>query len=438
MDPYLFIIIASGAIIVSHLFNVLAQRTNMPSVLMLIVLGLIMHQVLASYGYSKPGPILTQVLNVLGISGLIMIVLEAALELKLSVIPRQLIIRSFFVALLTLAGTTVAITYIIQYFTEADLYLCIVYSVPLSIVSSAIVLPSVARLQGDRRDFMVFESTFSDILGIMLFYFLIEDNSGSSATTIGLNLAGNILLTIAVSIVASFILLWLFQRIRSKVKFFLLIAVLMLLYALGKKMNLSSLLIILVFGMMVSNQSLIFRGWLARITGGHTKNNIEQELHLVTAETAFVVRTFFFLVFGISIDVMRLLDIDVIMIGLAVTVAIYLVRGVVVAALRTPAWATVTTVAPRGLITILLAYNIPEHLKIPDRDGSVLLVVILTTSLIMMFGLMSDGSKHDLSTVEAGMKDAENGALPESGKAAAAAPAPVSGPTFTSTSTDDH
>lgn len=438
MDPYLFIIIASGAIIVSHLFNVLAQRTNMPSVLMLIVLGLIMHQVLAHYGYSKPGPILTQVLNVLGISGLIMIVLEAALELKLSVIPRQLIVRSFFVALLTLAGTTAAITYIIHFFTEADLYRCMVYSVPLAIVSSAIVLPSVARLQRDRRDFMVFEATFSDILGIMLFYFLIEDNTGSSPTSIGFGLAGNILLTIAVSIVASVFLLWLFQRIRSKVKFFLLIAVLMLLYALGKKMNLSSLLIILVFGMMVSNQSLIFRGWMARVMGDSSKTNIEQELHLVTAETAFVVRTFFFLVFGISIDVMRLLDIDVIMIGVAVTIAIYLVRGVVVGALRTPGWATVTTVAPRGLITILLAYNIPEHLKIPDRDGSVLLVVILTTSLIMMFGLMADGSKHDLSAVEPGMKDPDMKGATEPASAPAAPPAPMSGPTFTSTSTNDH
>ncbi len=438
MDPYLFIIIASGAIIVSHLFNVLAQRTSIPSVLMLIVLGLILNQVMANYGLSRPGPILTQVLNVLGISGLIMIVLEAALELKLSVIPRQLIVRSFFVALLTLAGTTAAITYIIQYFTEADLYHCMVYSVPLAIVSSAIVLPSVARLQRDRRDFMVFESTFSDILGIMLFYFLIEDNSGSSPTSIGLSLAGNILLTIAVSIVASFVLLWLFQRIRSKVKFFLLIAVLMLLYALGKKMNLSSLLIILVFGMMVSNQSLIFRGWLARITGGSTKNNIEQELHLVTAETAFVVRTFFFLVFGFNIDVMRLLDLNVIMIGFAVAIAIYLVRGTVVAALRSPGWATVTTIAPRGLITILLAYNIPEELKIPDLDDSVMLVVILTTGLVMMFGLMSDGTKHDPSTDESGIKDGENGGLPASGKAAGAAPAPVSGPTFISTSTDDH
>lgn len=438
MDPYLFIIVASGAIIVSHLFNVLAQRTNIPSVLMLIVLGLILNQVMANYGHSKPGPILGQVLNVLGISGLIMIVLEAALELKLSVIPRQLIVRSFFVALLTLAGTTAAITYIIQYFTEADLYRCMVYSVPLAIVSSAIVLPSVARLQRDRRDFMVFESTFSDILGIMLFYFLIEDNSGSSATSIGFSLAGNILLTIAVSIVASVFLLWLFQRIRSKVKFFLLIAVLMLLYALGKKMNLSSLLIILVFGMMVSNQSLIFRGWMARVMGDSSKTNIEQELHLVTAETAFVVRTFFFLVFGFNIDVMRLLDLNVIMIGLAVAISIYLVRGTVVAALRSPGWSTVTTVAPRGLITILLAYNIPEYLKIPDLDDSVMLVVILATGLIMMFGLMADGSKRDPSAVDSGRKDPDNHGAPELSTAPATARPPLSGPTFTSTSTNDH
>jgi Kef-type K+ transport system membrane component KefB len=404
MDPYLFIIIASGAIIVSHLFNVLAWRTNMPSVLMLIVVGLALHQVIAFYGWGKPGPLVTQVLNVLGISGLIMIVLEAALELKLSVIRRELIIRSFIVALLTLGGTVAAITFIIQHFVDADLFRCLVYAVPLSIVSSAIVLPSVARLQRDRRDFMVFEATFSDIMGIMIFYFLVDDHAGSSPLRIGLNLTGNVLMTVVVSVLASFLLLWVFQRIRSKVKFFLLIAVLMLLYALGKKMNLSSLLIILIFGMMVSNQGLMFKGWVARFTGSSTMLNIERELHLVTAETAFVVRTFFFLVFGLTIDVKRLLDQDVLIIGTAVTAAIYLVKALVVGALRTPGWRTVTLVAPRGLITILLAYNIPDHLRIPDRDGSVLLMVILATSIIMMIGLMANGRHHDLSAVEPGLQ----------------------------------
>lgn len=400
MDPYLFIIIAASAIIISHLFNLLAKRTNIPSVLMLIVIGLVLHQVIMSYGSYTPGPLVSQALNILGISGLIMIVLEAALDLRLTADHRGLVIRSSLVALLTLAGTAAGITYLIHTITGADLYKCLVYSVPLSIVSSAIVLPSVAQLPRDRKEFMVYEATLSDIFGIMIFYFLIDDHGTASGTRIALSFGGNVLLTIVVSIVASIALLWIFQRIRSKVKFFLLIAVLMLLYALGKKMNLSSLLIILVFGLVVSNQGLFFRGWMSRIMGTNGIGNIERELHLVTAETAFVVRTFFFLVFGLTIDVRRLLDGDVLMIGAAVTAVIYLVRGLVIAAFRVGGGGTITAVAPRGLITILLAYNIPDQYRIPDRDGSVLLMVILATSVVMMFGMMATGKQHDLSAVE--------------------------------------
>ena len=57
----------------------LAKATKIPSVLMLIALGLVLHQVLRYFRGLHPGPLFVQVLNVLGIAGLIMIVLEAAL-----------------------------------------------------------------------------------------------------------------------------------------------------------------------------------------------------------------------------------------------------------------------------------------------------------------------------------------------------------------------
>jgi cell volume regulation protein A len=400
MDPYLFLILASSAIILSHLFNWLAKRTNLPSVLLLITVGLVAHQVLDRYGGVRNSPLVSQVLNILGISGLIMIVLEAALDLKLSADRRTMIKRSFLLALLALVGTATAITCTVHFVLGADWYRSLVYAMPLSIVSSAIVLPSVASFPRDRKDFIIYEATFSDILGILFFYFLIDDHAGSSVVGIAGRFVWNVVLTVVVSLVASFGLLWIFQRIRTRVKFFLLIAVLILLYALGKKMELSSLLIILVFGLMVSNQGLMFKGWVARITRSSTMLNIEHELHLVTAETAFVVRTFFFLMFGLIIDVRRLLDQDVLVLGGLVMAGIYLVRAVLVGVMRVEGGRTVALLAPRGLITILLAYNIPDHLRIPDRDGSVLLMVILGTSLVMMVGLLTSGRRADLSAVE--------------------------------------
>jgi hypothetical protein len=55
-------------------------------------------------------------------------------------------------------------------------------------------------------------------------------------------------------------------------------------------------------------------------------------------------------------------------------------------------------IAPRGLITILLYYAIPEKYSIGIISEGVLFFVILVTSLVMMFGLMRD--KSDIPEME--------------------------------------
>ena len=67
------------------------------------------------------------------------------------------------------------ISFIINQFYHEDPIISLVYAVPLSIVSSAIVIPSVGSLMPEKKEFMIYEGTFSDILGIMFFYFLVEN-----------------------------------------------------------------------------------------------------------------------------------------------------------------------------------------------------------------------------------------------------------------------
>ena len=117
------------------------------------------------------------------------------------------------------------------------------YATPLSILSSAIIIPSVTGLKEHKKEFHVYESTFSDILGIMMFYFLTGGlNPEEDAGVVGF--FGNLILTVVIALVASYAIILIFQNIKSHIKLFLLIAVLLLLYGLGKKMHLSSLIII--------------------------------------------------------------------------------------------------------------------------------------------------------------------------------------------------
>ena len=77
---------------------------------------------------------------------------------------------------------------------------------------------------------------------------------------------GNLILTVLFSIIISYTLIYVFQNIKGNVKLFLLIAVLLLLYAVGKIFHLSSLIIILIFGIILNNYKVFFRGSLVKLS----------------------------------------------------------------------------------------------------------------------------------------------------------------------------
>ncbi|MCK5694336.1 MAG: cation:proton antiporter, partial [Bacteroidales bacterium] len=289
------LILGSLIIIISYLFNLVASRYSIPSVLLLIVLGVALKGLVSATGMQTPD--LTPILEVLGTVGLIMIVLEASLDLELEREKRKVISRAFFTSLVTLLLSALLIGGIMTIYLKVDMTTGLLYAVPLSIMSSAIIIPSVSALSKDKREFMVYESTFSDILGIMLFYFLISSMKAESVGEMGLDVLLNLSLTVLVSVAASYLLIFLFQKIRTELKLFLLIAVLILLYGISKMFHLSSLLIILVFGLMLSNRNIFFPGKLRKYLDVAQMSSIFDNFKMITLESSFVVRTFFFVIF---------------------------------------------------------------------------------------------------------------------------------------------
>ncbi|KYG71915.1 hypothetical protein AWW68_18050 [Roseivirga spongicola] len=345
------------------------------------------------YNFNQDG-LIFGTLEVLGIVGLIMIVLEAAIDLKLSREKWPIIWKSFTVALISLIVCAFGISLIINQVFKEDPIISLVYAVPLSIMSSAIVIPSVSRLAKDKKEFMIYESTFSDILGIMFFYFLVENVGVESANQVIYSVVGNIIITIVISVVVSYALVLLFQRLEGDVKLFMLIAVLILLYAIGKQLHLSSLVIILVFGLLLNNNNLFFIGKLKEFINEKTINSILKDLHLVTRESAFVVRTFFFVVFGTTIDLRALLDLEIFAVGLGIVVFFFIVRFVFLKLffLKKSIFPEFF-ITPRGLITVLLFFSIPEELTSLTFNSDIILITIIVTSLVMTWGLIKFGKE---------------------------------------------
>lgn len=199
INPYIAIIAISVIIIISYFFNVISQKTNIPSVLMLIGLGLLIKQGMQLIGIST-GEMLFNILELLGIIGLIMIVLEAALDLRLTKEKWPTIWKSFSVALLGLVLSALACAYIIYFFIIPDLFNALIYAIPLSVMSSSIIIPSVGGLSENKREFMVYKGTFSDILGIMFFYFLIGNADAENAKVVVWDVISNIVITVGLSV----------------------------------------------------------------------------------------------------------------------------------------------------------------------------------------------------------------------------------------------
>jgi NhaP-type Na+/H+ or K+/H+ antiporter len=399
-NPYILIIGASAIVILSYLYNIFAEKTSIPSVLMLILTGIIIQQVFI--GDSESGIDFMPALEILGIIGLIMIVLEAALDLELSKEKLPLIGRTLIVSLFCLLGSTFTISWILQTFLSMPFECALVDAIPLSIMSSAIIIPSVGSLVGHKKEFMIYESAFSDILGIMLFYFALsylDEGAQEASAQFGISFIA----TIVVSIIASFGLVFFFKDIKGHIRLFLLISILLLLFSLGKLFHLSPLLIILVFGLMLANHQIFFKIFKNDLDPEDDPiEKIEKEFHLITLETAFLVRTFFFVCFGLTISLSSLLDKQVLFVSLAVLIVLYFIRVLFLQLFARKNFLPELWIAPRGLITILLFFAIPEKYQFEGFNNGILLYVIIISSLVMTFALIANKRKGKSAAVSEG------------------------------------
>lgn len=358
---------------------------------MLILLGLGIQQVLNYFGIK---PEYFNTLEILGIVGLIMIVLEAALDLELKREKWPIIWKSFVIAFVSLVLSSVLITFVIQLFIQnLDFLSALIYAIPFSIMSSAIIIPSVSNLSKDKREFMIYESTFSDILGILFFYSLTENINANGAGEVAFALGGNIFLTLVISVVLSYALIYLIQNIRTEARFFLFLAVLVLLYAVAKLFHLSSLLIILMFGLLLRNHKVLLWGKLERWLDDEAIDGLFENFKMITIESSFLVRTFFFVVFGISLSLSTLENWKVWLMSGLFLVILYVIRYIMFYAVERRDIFPQIFLAPRGLISILLFFAIPEDFKVPEFESGALLVIIMCSSLIMAWSLISESTK---------------------------------------------
>ena len=172
----------------------------------------------------------------------------------------------------------------------------------------------------------------------------------------------------------------------------MLISVLILLYAIGKLYHLSSLLIILVFGLILNNSKLFFKGPLKPLIDSTEIDKILTDFRLITIESAFIVRTFFFVIFGSTIVLAELVSLMVFIQSAAILIITFGLRWLFLRITVGKDIHPQVFIAPRGLITVLLFFAIPQQFDIPNFENGILLYIILATSLLMTWSLIKNKS----------------------------------------------
>jgi len=403
------IIIISVLLLVAYLFDLTSSRTKIPSVILLLILGWGGRQI--SDFISFPIPDLTGLLPVFGTLGLILIVLEGSLELEMNRSKFKLIRKSFFGAFVSMFILSFMVSYAFYYLDNIPFKQSLINAIPLCIISSSVAISSTRNLSPSNKEFVIYESSLSDILGVLFFNFMVLNTSidGHSFLHFGVQ----VLIICAVSFIATIGLSFLLRKIDHPIKHAPIIILLILIYAISEIFHLPALIFILFFGLFLGNiDEMKNFNWIKKLNPYELNKEVSKFREIVI-EGAFLIRAFFFTLFGYSFETKEIIHPETFNNALFIFAATIIVRAGILKISKLPIF-PLLFVAPRGLITILLFFAIPVSEAVPMVNKSLIIQVILLTVLFMMIGVMITGRQKTNGQKESIDSNDEANSSPES------------------------
>lgn len=371
-------------ILLAYFFDISASKTRIPSVILLLILGFGVKELTSILNIKIPD--ISSLLPLLGTVGLILIVLEGSLELELNSSKMHLIKKSALLALFPILVLSFGVAYVIYSTQGTSFKDSLINAIPFSIISSAIAIPSVSNLSSDKREFITYESSLSDIFGVLLFNFVLfnETFGWESWGQFGIEL----IVLLIITVLSTLILAYLLSRIKHHVKYVPIIMMVVLIYAISKLYHLPALLFILLFGLFLGNLDELKHISFIKKLKPDILNHETHKFRELTAEIAFLVRAVFFMLFGFLMELSEILNTKTILWALGICLGIFIIRFLLLKLMKI-SLSPLVFIAPRGLITVLLFLSILPEQQIEIVNKSLIIQVILVTALLMMFGLMS-------------------------------------------------
>ncbi len=397
---YYIIISFCVVILLAYFFDITSRQTKIPGVLLLVLTGMAINSIDSYFNFEISQ--IDVILPVMGTIGLVLIVLEASLDLILSKEKKALIIQSMSSAVILFLVFTGVLAFVLSYYFGYDIRMSLINIIPVAVISSAVAIPSTVGLSEHNREFVIYESSVSDIFGILAFNYVII-SSGHFISGF-LTFLLEIIVTLFASVVFSAFLAVVLHKINHHVKYIIIMTAIILVYALSRLFHLPSLLVVLIFGLVMNNNNLFENGISSQFINFKDFNAELNSFKNITAEMTFIVRSFFFILFGYYTNLFDLLNLSNLSLAVLIVAAIYASRALYLKFIIRIPLTPLLYYAPRGLITILLFLSIPQTMALPFMNTGVVTQIIFITIIIMAYGniflrktsqVLPDGTQHD-------------------------------------------
>ena len=389
MDTF-FVIIALGLLIFfSHLFNELFDRTKIPNVLLLLLIGIIIGPVsgiVTKDFFGDLGQVFTTIT-------LIIILFESGASLKIGIIKKTLA-PSLLLTIINYTITVLISVALITALTPLNIVEATFVGTIIGGTSSAVVIPMVRQLKLSEKgsSLLILESALSDVLCLVVGLALLD---GIAEGIVGVgkilsNMWKDFLFALVIGLAAGVLWSFFIRKIRSlKNSMFTTLAFTFVLYGIVESMGFNGGISVLAFGIVLGNIDGINDRPMFRRLELDTVSGFNQNEKNFFSEIVFVMQTYFFVYVGISLQFGSL---QIYSIGLALILLIMASRPFVIKLFTrkdhsVSEVAIMSVLTPKGLVPAILA-SIPLQMGlasgevIMDLGYSVVLFSIILCSEI--------------------------------------------------------
>ncbi|MGH7340155.1 MAG: cation:proton antiporter [Candidatus Rokuibacteriota bacterium] len=398
------IIFVGLLVFLAHLFTGLFERTRVPDVLYLILIGVVVGPLLGIVrpeDFGKVGPIFTTV-------ALVIILFESGLDLSLASLRSSL----HSALLLTVASFVLAwaaLTAVIQGLTDLSFPLALFAGAALAGPAPSVVIPLVRQLkmQGETRAALTLESAVGEALCIVVGLSVLEAMRLEEVEVGGM--IGRLLSSFVFSIVlggaggyAWSLVLHRVRRLQHAI--FTTPSFVFIVYGICEFLGFSGPIAALSFGIALGNASFIRIPWIKKSDLTPIRHNKVEILFF--GEIVFLLKTFFFVYLGISI---QLSDYRTVGVAALVVVALVIARVASVRVSTDPRVVPksdarlMAVLVPKGLATAVLA-ALPVQAGIASAGSlsplvyaGVFLSVVATSVLVFLVERTSLSKLYDLA-----------------------------------------